>query len=83
MKFLLYLLFFILISCVLYCQKPDNNADMELIKNTVLDYAETYYIGEVYRMERALSPDLNKVIPIYLETPDKIALVIYDIFSAC
>lgn len=40
---------------------PDtDNADLEAIKQTALDYGQGWYEGNAERMERALHPDLAK-----------------------
>ena len=55
-------------------------ADKEAIVQTALDYADGFYSGEAERMERALHPDLNKVVVVFLPQT-KCYLVSYSTFS--
>ena len=64
----------------LFAQVNASQQEKKLIIQTALDYGETYYTGEVKRLEDALAPDLNKAIPIYLKESKQTALV-YTTFS--
>lgn len=54
----------LLLSFTTFAQGSQPNKDDSLaIKQTVLDYAEGFYSGDVARMEKAIHPDLNKATP--------------------
>jgi hypothetical protein len=61
-------------------QLPDPGKDSAMIIATVLDYAEGYYSGDAVRMERAILPDLNKVLPNRVSQTGKIMLI-YSTYS--
>ncbi len=52
----------------------ETTSDSALIRQTVLDYAEGVYSGDVTRLERAILPDLNRVCPRKLPRTDRFAL---------
>lgn len=50
------------------------DADKNAIKNTALDYIDGSFSGDEVRMERALHPELNKVIPVKMPKANKTML---------
>jgi hypothetical protein len=58
----------------------DVKSDSNAIKATGLDYGDGFYSGAAERMERALHPDLNKVVLVKLPQTGKTALQ-YSTFS--
>jgi hypothetical protein len=62
-------------------QSPANiEAEKSAVVQTALDYADGFYSGDEERMERALHPDLNKVVVVLLPQT-KSYLVSYSTFS--
>jgi hypothetical protein len=65
---------------VLYTRNPQNAAknilpeEEQAIKKTALDYIEGAFSGDAARMERAIHPELNKVIPVKLPQTGKTIL---------
>jgi hypothetical protein len=51
---------FVTVSIAAFAQGADRTADEDLIKQTVLNYAEGWYSGNSERMGKALSTDLAK-----------------------
>ena len=52
---------FLALAVPAFAQAP-SEADLAAIKQTALDYAQSWYTGDAERMEKALSPDLAKRI---------------------
>lgn len=65
---------------VLWTRNPKNAAkkilpeEMEAIERTAMDYIEGAFSGDAARMERALHPELNKIIPIKVPQTGKTML---------
>lgn len=55
-------------------KRTDPQQEKEAIKKTALDYIEGAFSGDAVRMERALHPELMKVIPVELPQTGKIML---------
>lgn len=56
-------LFMLILLLVVGVFAQNDVQEEAVIKQTVLDYAEGFYSGDVARMERAIHPDLNKAFP--------------------
>jgi peroxiredoxin len=65
---------FILFSVATAQENSVAQSDTLSIKQTALDYAEGYYSGDVFRMERAILPELNKANPASVGTGERVAL---------
>ena len=71
--------YFILISVMTFCftanaQSAEALDDSSAIENTIRDYIEGWYKGDVVRMERSLHDDLVKRIPMKDSTAQDILL---------
>jgi len=60
---------------------PDLKADSAAIIETALNYGDGFYSGDAARMEKAISPDLNKVCPMVMPQTGK-TFLIYSTGSA-
>ena len=58
----------------LFAQVPSNEDTSAAITATALDYADGFYAGSPERMERAIHPDLNKVVVVKLSPVAKPSL---------
>ena len=59
---------------------PAPEAEAQAIIQTALDYGDGFYSGDAVRMERAIHPDLNKVLPFAFPGTGKVILD-YSTFS--
>lgn len=78
-------LFFIIVlalsgSYLIAQSQNQDEKELQSVVQTALDYADGFYSGATERMERAISPDLNKVYPAILPNSGKTALV-YSTYS--
>lgn len=62
MKFILIAVVLAMFAAVPVFAQSASEADLAAIKQTALDYAQSWYTGDADRMEKALSPDLAKRI---------------------
>jgi len=66
-------------SLIAQSQNQDEK-ELQSVMQTALDYADGFYSGAPERMERAISPDINKVYPLTLPNTGKTVLV-YSTYS--
>jgi hypothetical protein len=67
------------IGLVAQSQNQDEK-ELQSVIQTALDYADGFYSGAPERMERAISPDINKVYPAVLPNTGK-TILIYSTYS--
>lgn len=70
------------LPAVFYAQvSNDLKADSAAIITTALNYGDGFYSGDAARMEKAISPDLNKVCPMVMPQTGK-TFLIYSSYSS-